>query len=88
MSCQSRLCPPSSGKGVLTRCTISNPLADVEQFAHEGLKDQLDLLKEGALVAQDPASFDSLEQLDEHEKEFLRYEAAIGGATRSNCTLS
>lgn len=65
---------------------ISNPLAgisyadlmtDVEQFAHQkGLNDQLELLKKGALIAQDPANFESLEQLDEHEKEFLRYEAA------------
>lgn len=52
-------------------------MADVEQFAHEkGLNDQLKLLKKGALIAQDPANFESLEQLDEHEKEFLRYEAA------------
>ncbi|KAI5365388.1 putative major facilitator, sugar transporter, major facilitator superfamily [Septoria linicola] len=64
---------------------VSNPLADisydklmkdVEQFAHEkGLSDQVDLLKKGALIAQDPANFENLEQLGEREKEFLRYES-------------
>ncbi|KAM3417342.1 hypothetical protein BST61_g5593 [Cercospora zeina] len=64
---------------------VSNPLADipyadlmkdVEDFAHEkGMNEQLSLLKKGALVAKDPANFESLEQLDEHEKEFLRFEA-------------
>ncbi|CAK1366540.1 Arabinose-proton symporter [Cercospora beticola] len=65
---------------------VSNPLAgisyddlmkNVEDFAQEkDLSDQLDLLKKGALIAQDPANFESLDQLDEHEKEFLRYEAS------------
>ncbi|KXT10779.1 hypothetical protein AC579_2311 [Pseudocercospora musae] len=64
---------------------ISNPLAgipyaalmaDVEAFATErGMTDELELLKKGALIAQDPANFENLEALDEHEKEFLRHEA-------------
>ncbi|KAF7189925.1 putative polyol transporter 6 [Pseudocercospora fuligena] len=68
-----------------TRHRISNPLADipyaalmadVEAFATEkGMTDELELLKKGALIAQDPANFENLEVLDEHEKEFLRYEA-------------
>jgi hypothetical protein len=48
-------------------------MADVERFAQEkGLTDKVDLLKKGALVAQDPANFDQLEQLNEDEKNFLR----------------
>jgi len=65
---------------------ISNPLADisrenllrdVEHFAQEkGLSDSVELLKKGALIAQDPANFESLEILSEDEKETLRYENA------------
>ncbi|KXT04856.1 hypothetical protein AC578_3423 [Pseudocercospora eumusae] len=64
---------------------ISNPLADipyatlmadVEAFATEkGMTDELELLKKGALIAQDPANFENIQALDEHEKEFLRHEA-------------
>ncbi|KJY00629.1 MFS sugar transporter like protein [Zymoseptoria brevis] len=65
---------------------ISNPLADisytdlmadVELFAEQkGLQDKLDLIKRGALVAQSPNDFDSLDILGEDEKEALRHEAA------------
>ena len=51
-------------------------MADVEAFATDkGMTDELELLKKGALIAQDPADFENLEVLDEHEKEFLRHEA-------------
>jgi len=63
---------------------IKNPLAgipkaqllnDVERFAAEkDMTDITDLLKKGALVAQDPASFESIEELDEDEKTALRRE--------------
>lgn len=50
-------------------------LRDVEKFALEkGLTHILDELKKGALIAQDPRAFDSLEDLDENEKELLRRE--------------
>lgn len=65
---------------------VSNPLAeipyeelmhDVENFAQEkGMMDKLDLIKRGALVAQEPAAFESIEMLQEDEKEALRFEAA------------
>ncbi|KAF2171108.1 hypothetical protein M409DRAFT_64087 [Zasmidium cellare ATCC 36951] len=65
---------------------ISNPLADipyddlmhdVEAFASaKGLNDKLDLLRKGALVAQDPANFENLDVLDEEEKDALRFEVA------------
>ena len=37
-------------------------------------EDILPLLKKGALVAQDPAGFEDLEELDEGEREWLRKE--------------
>lgn len=63
---------------------IKNPLAgipkaqlmsDVEQFAREReMTDISGLLKKGALVAQDPASFETIKELDEEEKTALRRE--------------
>lgn len=45
------------------------------QFAQEyNLKDLEPLLQKGALVAQDPSSFESLDDLDGDEKEALRNE--------------
>jgi hypothetical protein len=65
-------------------CRIKNPLSgvlkaqllsDVEEFAKErGMMDILPLLKKGALVAQDPLSFETIEELDEDEKVPLRRE--------------
>ncbi|KAL1953441.1 hypothetical protein VTO42DRAFT_2819 [Malbranchea cinnamomea] len=50
-------------------------LQDVEQFAQEkDMTDILPLLKKGALVAQSPRDFESLEELDENEKQVLRDE--------------
>lgn len=69
---------------VLTGDRIQNPLAelsvgemmeDVEHFANENqLNDILPDLKKGALVARDPAGFDSLPDLDDEEKRILRQE--------------
>lgn len=63
---------------------ITNPLADipkdllmkdVEEFATEhSLTDIIPDLKKGALVAQNPANFDSLEELTREDKDALRYE--------------
>ncbi|MDI1489628.1 MAG: hypothetical protein OHK93_000825 [Ramalina farinacea] len=63
---------------------IQNPLAgiprdtlfyNVEQFAQESnMQDMAPLLKKGALVAQDPPAFESIEELDEVEREALRNE--------------
>ena len=65
---------------------MSNPLAeisyndlmkDVEVFCQErDLADKTDLIKRGALIAQNPADFESIDLLSEEEKEALRYEAA------------
>ncbi|RMY86759.1 hypothetical protein D0864_07001 [Hortaea werneckii] len=64
---------------------VSNPLAgityeelmhDVEMFAQEkGLEDKTDLIKRGALVAQDPANFENIGLLEEEEKAALRWES-------------
>ena len=51
-------------------------LADVETFATEfGLTEQLPLLRKGALLAQNPAGFETIEELDEEDREDLRVEA-------------
>lgn len=65
-------------------CRIKNPLAgipkaklltNVEEFAKEkALGHITNLLKKGALVAQDPASFETIEELDENEKIALQRE--------------
>ena len=52
-------------------------MRDVETFAQEkGLQEYIELLKKGALVAQDPANFENLDVLDDADREALRYEAA------------
>ncbi|KAK5237621.1 hypothetical protein LTR16_012515, partial [Cryomyces antarcticus] len=50
-------------------------LADVEEFArtHE-LEEITGLLQKGALVAQDPAEFETVEGLTDQERESLRNE--------------
>lgn len=63
---------------------IKNPLAgipretllrDVEEFARENdLTDIVDMLKRGALVAQDPPNFESVEGITEDEKDAIRNE--------------
>ncbi|KAK5079071.1 hypothetical protein LTS08_003778 [Lithohypha guttulata] len=63
---------------------ISNPLADlttdqlfadVENFAgRTGMTDQIDLLKRGALVAQNPAGYENISALSSDEKDALRIE--------------
>jgi hypothetical protein len=64
--------------------SIQNPLAgiphdellrDVEEFARErNMTDILPILKRGALVAQDPPSFEKVEGLEDEEREALRNE--------------
>lgn len=50
---------------------------DVEVFCSEkGLTDRVDLIKKGALIAQDPTGFEHVETLSESEREALRFEAA------------
>lgn len=68
--------------GLLNR--IKNPLlgipkeqlmADVEAFAEEkGVTDIVDLLKRGALVAQDPSAFETLADLSSEERTALEEE--------------
>lgn len=65
---------------------VSNPLADVsyedlmqdvEVFCKEkNLTQYVDLVKKGALIAQDPAGFEQVQILQEDEREALRFEAA------------
>lgn len=49
--------------------------ADVESYANEnGLSDEIELLKKGALVAQRPLDFETIPELDDVEKDYLRKE--------------
>ena len=62
-------------KNPLASLSKEQLLADVEAFAQEKeLEFILDDLKKGALVAQDPKAFESLDELSEEEKEWLRRE--------------
>lgn len=52
-------------------------MAQVEIFAQQkDLMEAVDLLKKGALIAQDPITFENLQCLSEEEKECLRYEVS------------
>jgi hypothetical protein len=62
-------------KNPLSGFTREEMLADVELFAKEkDLEDIIPLLKKGALVAQNPKGFESIEELDDTEREWLRQE--------------
>ena len=68
----------------LTQLRISNPLAgvptdvllaNVEDFAQRtGLTNEVDLLKRGALVAQNPGNYENVTELSEEERDALRLE--------------
>jgi hypothetical protein len=50
-------------------------LASVDEFAREqGMEDIQPLLRKGALVAQDPAGFETIDELDDDERRALREE--------------
>jgi hypothetical protein len=50
-------------------------LSQVEDFANEkGMEYVTVLLQKGALVAQNPSQFETIPELDEADKEFLRRE--------------
>ena len=50
-------------------------LADVEEFAREkDLTDILPLLQKGALVAQNPTSFETIKGITNEERDYLRLE--------------
>jgi len=63
---------------------IRNPLAgipreelleDVQAFAERnGMLEEVELLRKGALVAQRPADFENMDELDEEDKVALREE--------------
>ena len=62
-------------KNPLASLTRDELFRDVELFAREkNLEHIVDELKRGALVAQDPKSFEELQELSEGEKELLRRE--------------
>lgn len=65
----------SNLKNPLVGLSKEELFADVEAFAEEkGLQHIVDDMKKGALVAQDPRSFESLAELSDSEKVLLRRE--------------
>ncbi|KAF2227551.1 hypothetical protein BDZ85DRAFT_254492 [Elsinoe ampelina] len=65
---------------------VANPLAgltreqlfdDVTKFAHDkGIREHTELIQRGALIAQDPSLYETLDVLSEEEKDALRFEQA------------
>lgn len=59
----------------LSGLTKEELLSDVESFAHKyGMEAELPLLRKGALVAQSPADFENIPDLDETDRQHLREE--------------
>lgn len=59
----------------LAHLSKSQLLSQVEAFAAEkGLESDVDLLKRGALVAQNPADFENIDELSREEKDALQHE--------------
>ncbi len=51
-------------------------MKDVAKFAEDkGLNEHVELIKKGALIAQDPSNFESLDVLSEEEKDAIRLQA-------------
>lgn len=72
-------CAPWQGKIVnpLAHLTKAELFNQVEAFATaKGLESDVDLLKRGALVAQNPANFENMDELSRDEKDALAYEVA------------
>ena len=69
-------CPPTHRiKNPLLGIPEDQLLADVEEFAREkDLTDILPLLQKGALVAQNPTSFETIKDITDEERDCLRLE--------------
>lgn len=62
-------------KNPLSGIPKADLMADVEHFAQENdMMDELELLKKGVLVAQSPADFENIPELDEEDRLVLREE--------------
>lgn len=62
-------------KNPLSGISKAELMADVERFAEvNDLMDEVELLKKGALVAQNPGDFENLAELDEEDRAHLRIE--------------
>ncbi|KAJ9642062.1 hypothetical protein H2199_005277 [Coniosporium tulheliwenetii] len=86
MSLESQYITASANARMTDERRIKNPLVgipkddllrDVELYAAEhDLADALPYLRKGALVAQNPAGFETIEELDEEDRQVLRNEKA------------
>ena len=62
-------------KNPLVGISKNDLMIDVERFAKQNdMEEELDLLKKGALVAQNPADFENMDELSEEDKAGLREE--------------
>lgn len=62
-------------KNPLSGLTKAELMADVENFARKnGMQEELDLLKKEALIAQNPADFENIAELNDEDREHLRIE--------------
>lgn len=62
-------------KNPLAGMSKTELMADVEAFAQRnGMDEQLDLLRKGALIAQNPADFENIAELNDEDRDALRIE--------------
>ena len=62
-------------KNPLVGMSKADLMADVESFAkRHDLMDKIEVLKKGAMVAQNPTNFENMEELDDEDRQCLREE--------------
>ena len=62
-------------KNPLSGMSKAELMADVERFAERNdMMEQMDLLKKGALIAQNPADFENIAELNDDDRDHLRIE--------------
>ena len=62
-------------KNPLAGMSKAELMADVEAFAQRNdMQEQLDLLRKGALIAQNPADFENIAELNDEDRAALRIE--------------
>lgn len=62
-------------KNPLSGMSKAELMADVENFAQRNdMREQVDLLKKGALTAQNPADFENIAELNDEDRNHLKTE--------------
>ena len=69
--------PVSTHVNVLAHLSKNDLISDVDRFiADKGLQEYRESLVKGAILAQNPAQYEDLEELDAQDKEAIAYENA------------